>query len=102
MYIIFNKNPETSSGQANKNMNPLSNREIVLIVIVILSAFLIGYLLMRCYNKRRNDIVKVEIRKDLLPNDGQGNGWVQNGACMMSDGTSGIVKGKYCEQTNVL
>lgn len=83
-------------------MISLSTREIIALIIIIILVFIIAYMVAKCYNKRRNDIVKVEIRKDLLPEDGQGNGWVQNGACMMSDGTSGIVDGKYCKQTNVL
>lgn len=83
-------------------MNPLSTREIVFIIVIVLLVFILGYSLTKLYTKRRNDIVKVQIKKDLLPPDGQGNGWIQGGACMMSDGSSGIVDGAYCKQTKVL
>ena len=80
----------------------LTTKDILFIIVVLILLFIIGYLLKKNHDKRRQDIVKVSIKKDMLPADGQGNGWVQGGDCFMSDGTTGRVDGKYCTQTIVL
>lgn len=72
------------------------------LVVVVILAVLVGYYYCRFNKKLRDDIIKVQIRKDMLPPAGFGIPWVQDGSCYMSDGTIGIVKGLYCQQTKVL
>lgn len=72
---------------------------IILIVILFL---VIGYLIGKQYEKRRNDIIKLLIKQDLLPQAAEKTKWMQNGTCFMKDGSYGKVNGMYCQQTIVL
>lgn len=73
----------------------------VLFTIVVLS-FIIGYLWYMLRRKIRNDVIKIEIRKDLLPPPGGTTRWIQGGPCFMADGSVGEVDGRYCKQLIVI
>lgn len=73
-----------------------------IIIILALLAIAVGFLYCRMNRKYKDDIIKLQIRQDLLPEPGAGGPWIQGGDCWMNDGTIGKVKGKYCQQMNVL
>lgn len=72
------------------------------VIVIVIIAILLGYFY--CQNDKRikDNIIKVQIRKDMLPPPGFGIKWVQDSDCYMSDGSIGIIKGLYCQQTRVL
>lgn len=77
-------------------------KDVIFILIILVLLFIVGYQFKRNRSKRRNDIIKLQIKKDLLPPPGKDTEWVNGGACYMSDGSIGKVNGLYCEQTTVL
>lgn len=79
----------------------LIENKYVLGFIVFLAA-IIGYQLFRLNCKKREDIIKLLIRRDTLPADQTGNGWVQGGSCFMKDGKLGRVDGMDCMSMEVL
>lgn len=72
------------------------------IAVIILMALVIGFLIYRLRCKRRDDIVKVLIKRDLLPMPAEGTTWIEGAMCFMEDGSSGKVNGLYCQQIKVL
>jgi hypothetical protein len=78
----------------------MSNKYYLLLVL-LLSA-IIGYLIYRINCKRKEDIIKLLIRRDLLPPPTSGTKWVNGGVCYMNDGNIGRVDGLYCMQIRVL
>ncbi len=79
----------------------LENNKYILGLIVLLTA-VIGYqyYLLNC--KRREDIIKLLIRKEKLPIAAPNTTWVQGGACFMEDKTTGRVDGGDCVAISVL
>lgn len=73
--------------------------EIVIIIILVL---IIGFLTAKLVDKRNTNIIKLMIKRDLLPEAGENTSWIQGGTCYMGDGSLGKVNGQYCEQTKVL
>jgi len=72
------------------------------IIILSISSLIIGILFYLLYNKRRDDIIKICIRRDKLPEPAKNEKgeiipWLQNGSCFMSDGKVGRVNENYCE-----
>lgn len=74
---------------------------ISLIIISILS-IIVGYLWYKLQCKIRKDVIKIEIRKDRLPDANNTTKWIQKGPCFMSDGSAGEVDGIYCKQLKVI
>lgn len=72
------------------------------LVIIIILALIVGLLAAKLIDKRNTNIIKLVIKKDLLPEAGAGTQWIQGASCYMSDGTCGKVSGLYCEQIKVL
>lgn len=70
--------------------------------IILILSLLIGFLIYKLRSKRRDDIVKVMIKRDLLPIPAEGTNWIEGAMCIMEDGTSGKVNGLYCQQIKVL
>lgn len=52
--------------------------------------------------KRKEDIIKLLIKKDTLPPSAAGTRWIQNGVCYMKDGAVGRVEGNDCVSIEVL
>lgn len=71
-------------------------------VVIIILALIIGLLIAKLYDKRNTNIIKLLIKKDLLPDAGAGTKWIEGGSCYMGDGTLGKVNGRYCEQLKPL
>lgn len=71
-------------------------------IILFLLAFIVGVLIAKLIDKRNTNIIKLMIKRDLLPEPGTGTKWIQGGACYMGDGSIGKVNGLYCEQLVVL
>lgn len=86
----------SSAIQLSKCMKP---GEVIIIVVL---AILVGYLYCQAKKKKRDDIIKLLIKRELLPAPGNGQPWIQDGSCFMADGSTGIVKGNYCEQIRAL
>jgi len=72
------------------------------VVVIVLLALVAGYFIARFYDKRKQDIIKLLIKRDMLPEPGEGTRWIPNEVCYMSNGECGVVKGNYCEQISVL
>lgn len=70
--------------------------------ILFILAIIVGILIAKLIDKRNTNIIKLLIKKDLLPEPGQGTKWIQDGTCYMGDGSIGKVNGLYCEQLKVL
>lgn len=79
----------------------LENNKYVLGLIVILFA-IIGYQFFKLHCKRKEDIIKLLIRRDTLPNPFPGKPWIQAGVCYMKDGKVGRVEGNDCVAIEVL
>lgn len=73
----------------------------LLIVIVILFA-IIGFQFFMINCKRRENIIKLLVRKDSLPAAATGTTWIQQGTCYMKDGKLGAVDGNDCMSIEVL
>lgn len=71
-------------------------------VVIIILALLIGLLIAKYYDKRNSNIIKLLIKRDLLPEPGTGTRWIEGASCYMGDGSLGKVNGLYCEQLRVL
>ena len=72
------------------------------IIIIIVLALVVGLLIAKLEDKRNTNIIKMIVKKDLLPEPGAGTVWIQGASCYMSDGTCGKANGLYCEQIQVL
>ncbi len=72
------------------------------IVIIIILALAVGLLIAKLVDKRNTNIIKLLIKKDMLPAPGEGTKWIEGGSCYMGDGTLGKVNGRYCEQLKPL
>lgn len=79
------------------NISPVLIQVIILAILFLV----IGYLCSKLYDKRRNDIIKLLIKRDQLPQAATNTSWVTGGVCYMSDGSTGKVSGGYCEQITV-
>lgn len=79
----------------------LENNKYVLGLIVFLFA-IIGFQFFKLHCKRREDIIKLLIRRDTLPAALSGQPWVQAGVCYMKDGKVGRVDGQDCVSIEVL
>ncbi len=71
-------------------------------IIILIFALVIGFLIGKLIDKRNSNIIKLLIKRDLLPEAVDNSKWIQNAQCYMGDGTIGITKGIYCEQIKVL
>lgn len=71
-------------------------------IVIAILAILVGLLIAKLIDKRNTNIIKLLIKKDLLPEAGPGTQWIENGSCYMGDGTLGKVNGRYCEQLKPL
>jgi hypothetical protein len=78
------------------------NTVVIQIIILAVLFLVIGYLFGKLYDKRRNDIIKLLIEKDLLPTPATNTSWLDGGVCYMSDGGTGKVSGTYCERITVI
>lgn len=72
------------------------------IIIIIVLALVVGLLIAKLNDKRNTNIIKLLIKRDLLPEAGAGTKWIQNAVCYMGDKSLGKVNGLYCEQVQVL
>lgn len=72
------------------------------VIVIIILAFVIGFLIYKLNCKRRDNIIKVLIKRDLLPMPAEGTTWIEGSMCAMEDGSSGKVNGLYCQQIKVL
>ena len=72
------------------------------IIIILILALVVGFLIGKLIDKRNTNIIKLLIRRDLLPPAAEQTKWIQNATCYMGDGTIGITKGQYCEQIKVM
>lgn len=79
----------------------LIENKYVLGLIVFLFA-IIGFQFFKLYCKRRQDIIKLLIRRDTLPPSASGTNWIQGGQCFMKDGKYGRVDGIDCLAIEVL
>lgn len=73
----------------------LIDNKYVLGLIVLLFA-IIGFQFFRLHCKRRQDIIKLLIRRDALPAPATGTMWIDGGSCFMKDGKTGRVDGLDC------
>jgi hypothetical protein len=71
---------------------------IIILILALVAGFLIGKLI----DKRNTNIIKLLIRRDLLPPAAENTKWIQGAQCFMGDGSIGATKGLYCEQLRVL
>lgn len=71
-------------------------------VLIVILAFAVGFLISKLRDKRNTNIIKLQIKKDLLPPPGAETKWLQGAQCYMSDGSIGKTNGDYCEQIVVL
>lgn len=71
-------------------------------IVIIILVIILGLLVAKLYDKRNTNIIKLLIKKDLLPDAGEGTKWIEGGSCYMGDGTLGNVNGRYCEQLKPL
>lgn len=72
------------------------------IVVIIILGIIVGLLVCRILQKRKDDIIKVAFYRDDLPPAKAGTKWLQGAVCFMKDGTYGKVKGNCCEKIVVL
>lgn len=72
------------------------------IVIIVILALVVGLLIAKLVDKRNTNIIKLLIKKDMLPTAGAGTKWIEGGSCYMGDGSLGKVNGLYCEQLRPL
>lgn len=72
------------------------------VIVILVLALAVGYLYCQAKKKKRDDIIKLLVKRELLPAPGNGQPWIQNGSCFMSDSSTGVVKGNYCEQIKAL
>lgn len=79
----------------------LLDNKYVLGLIVLLFA-IIGFQFFKLYCKRREDIIKLLIKRDSLPAPATGTTWIQGGSCFMKDGKTGRVDGQDCISIEVL
>ena len=80
----------------------MNNIHWSIIVVLVLLSFAVGFMYCKMKKKFKDDIIKLQIKQDLLPEPGIGGPWIQGGSCWMEDGGVGVVKGRYCQQMNVL
>lgn len=71
-------------------------------IVIIILVIVIGVLVAKILDKRNTNIIKLLIKKDLLPEAGEGTKWIEGSSCYMGNGTLGKVNGLYCEQLKVL
>lgn len=71
-------------------------------IVIIILAFVVGYLIAKLIDKRNSNIIKLLFKRDLLPAPAPETKWIQGGICWMGDGTIGKVNGLYCEQLKVM
>jgi nucleoside recognition membrane protein YjiH len=71
-------------------------------ILIIILALVLGFIIAKLYDKRNSNIIKLLIKRDLLPQAAPGTKWIQNSTCYMGDGTLGVLKGDYCEKISVL
>lgn len=79
----------------------LIDNRYILGLIVFLAA-VIGFLVFKINCKRKEDIIKLLIRRDTLPPAAAGTTWMQGGSCFMKDGKMGRVDGNDCLIIEVL
>ncbi len=72
------------------------------LVIILIMALVLGFFLGKLRDKRNTNIIKLLIRRDLLPPAAESSKWIQGAQCYMGDGSIGVTKGLYCEQISVL
>lgn len=70
--------------------------------IIIALSLICGFLIFKILDKRNNNIIKLLIKRDILPLPGNNTKWIQKGICYMGDGSLGKVDGIYCNQIKVL
>lgn len=63
---------------------------------------IIGFQFFKLYCKKREDIIKLLIKRDSLPTAATGTTWIQGGSCFMKDGKNGRVDGTDCIAIEVL
>lgn len=78
------------------------SRENLLLGVILFLIALIAVLSFKMYHKRRNEIIKLLIKRDALPPPANGTTWVQDGPCFMKNGQTGKVSGNDCIMLNVL
>ena len=71
-------------------------------VLIGILALVVGFLITKLYDKRNSNIIKLLIQRDLLPEAAPTTKWIQDSVCYMGNGSTGIVKGSYCQQIGVL
>lgn len=71
-------------------------------ILILILALVVGFLIGKLIDKRNTNIIKLLIRRDLLPPAAENSKWIQNAQCYMGDGEIGVTKGIYCEQIRVL
>jgi len=71
-------------------------------IIILILALGVGFLMGKLIDKRNSNIIKLLIKRDLLPPAAENSKWIQGAQCYMGDGTIGVTKGIYCEQIKVL
>ena len=71
-------------------------------IIIAILAITCGFLISKMIDKRNNNIIKLLIKRDLLPPPGEGTKWLHGAVCYMSDGSLGKTDGQYCTQIGVL
>ena len=74
----------------------------IYLIIIGLLALIIGFLVAKLRQKRNSNIIKLLIKRDLLPPPAEDTKWLQGAQCWMGDGTIGKTKGIYCEQIKVV
>lgn len=79
----------------------LENNKYVLGLIVFLVA-VIGFQFFKLNCKRKEDIIKLLIRRDTLPAPASGTAWIDGGKCFTKDGKLGRVDGLDCLSIEVL
>ena len=72
------------------------------IIIILILALVLGFAIGKIIDKRNTNIIKLLIRRDILPPAAENSPWLQDAQCYMGDGTIGTTKGIYCEQIKVL
>ncbi len=71
-------------------------------IIILILALVLGFVITKLIDKRNSNIIKLLIKRDLLPLAAEKTKWIQGAECYMGDGTIGMTKGLYCEQIKVL
>ena len=78
------------------------NTDKNLFIIILILVAVIGYQYFIIEKRKRENIIKLVIKKDVLPAPASGTTWIKGGSCFMKDGKVGTVEGNDCVMIEVI